>query len=139
MANSVWLANVDKLNSLSMKNFRDLKVWQKAHQLVLRIYQTTKLFPREEVYHLTNQLRRASASVPTNLAEGCGRSTQKDFAHYIQNAFGSAQEVEYLILLSHELGYLSVQEHTTLDRDLNEVKAMLHGLLVKVRKNSARA
>jgi four helix bundle protein len=124
------------LNSTIMKNFKDLLVWQKAHALVLRIYIATKNFPREEIYHLTNQLRRASTSMPTNLAEGCGRFTQRDFAHFIQIAFGSAQEVQYLIFLSVELGYLPLSEHEKLEKDVNEVTAMLLGLLAKVRKNS---
>ena len=122
-------------NLLTMKNFRELLVWERAHAFVLSIYKVTKTFPREELYHLTNQLRRAATSMPTNLAEGCGRFTQKDFANFIQNALGSAQEVEYLTLLSLELGYLPVAEHKVLDLKINEIKAMLISLLAKIRKD----
>jgi four helix bundle protein len=121
-----------------MKNFRNLLVWRKAHTLVLSIYQATKTFPREELYNLTNQLRRASMSIPTNIAEGCGRFTQKDFANFIQNAFGSAQEVEYLLYLSTELGYLSNGEYQPLLTQLNETKAMLIALLLKIRRDISK-
>jgi len=82
-----------------MKNFHDLKVWQKAHLLTLAVYQATRGFPRDELYGLTSQLRRCSSSVPTNLAEGCGRSTDSDFARFCTMAMGSASELEYLLLL----------------------------------------
>ena len=118
-----------------MKNFKDLIVWQKAHRFVLGMYKVTRTFPTEELYHLTSQLRRSSTSIPTNLAEGCGRFTQKDFAHFVQNALGSAQEIEYLTFLSLELGYLQLQEFKKLDSQINEIKAMLIGLLQKIRKD----
>src|SRR5687768_7575176 len=118
-----------------MKNFKDLLVWQKGHSFVLSVYKVTKTFPREELYHLTSQLRRASTSIPTNLAEGCGRFTQKDFANFVQNALGSAQEVEYLVFLSLELGYISLKEYKSLDMHINEIKAMLISLLFKIRKD----
>ncbi|MFZ6011639.1 MAG: four helix bundle protein, partial [Bacteroidota bacterium] len=90
-----------------MKNFRELIVWQKAHQLVLLIYKLTKVFPAEEKFNLISQIRRAATSIPTNIAEGCGKFTHKDFARYLQNAQGSSQELEYLSFLSFELDYLT--------------------------------
>jgi four helix bundle protein len=120
-----------------MKNYKELFVWQKAHAFVLSAYTVTKTFPREEQYNLTSQIRRAATSIPTNLAEGCGRFTQLDFARYLQIALGSAQEVEYLTFLSFELGYISLHEFKTLDSQINEVKAMLISLLLKVRKDDA--
>ncbi len=93
-----------------MRDYRKLVVWEKAHQLVLFIYNITKAFPREEQYGLISQIRRAATSAPTNIAEGCGRYTQLDFAKYLQQAFGSMQEVQYLSFLSFELKYLD-QEH----------------------------
>lgn len=117
-----------------MKNYKDLIVWKKAHAFVLTAYKASKSFPKEEQYNLTNQLRRAATSIPTNLAEGCGRFTQRDFASYLQNALGSTLEVEYLVFLSFELGYLDLKTFEKLDSDINEVKAMLISLLIKVRK-----
>ncbi len=116
-----------------MKNFKELIVWKKAHENALLVYNGTKGFPKEEQFGITSQIRRAAVSVPTNIAEGCGRFTQKDFAHYLQTAFGSAQEVEYLSLLSFELGYLNQEQYKNMDSLINEVKAMLISLLKKVR------
>jgi four helix bundle protein len=77
-----------------MKDFRTLAVWEKAHHFTLAIYRLSKTFPKEELFGLTSQIRRAAASIPTNIAEGCGRSTDPDFARFLQIAFGSACEVE---------------------------------------------
>ena len=122
-----------------MKNYKDLNVWKKAHAFVLTAYKASKSFPKEEQYNLTSQLRRAATSIPTNLAEGCGKFTERDFARYIQNALGSSMEVEYLSFLSFELGYISIEEFKTLDSQINEVKAMLIGLLLKVRKDDLKS
>ena len=84
-----------------MKDFRQLKVWDKSHELALSIYRATKDFPKEELYGLTSQIRRASMSIPTNIAEGCGRNTDADFARFLQMAMGSASETEYHLLLAH--------------------------------------
>jgi four helix bundle protein len=119
-----------------MKNYKDLNVWRKAHELVLAIYKITKSFPKEERFNLISQLRRAGTSIPTNIAEGCGKFTQRDFARFLQNAQGSSQEVEYLSFLSYELGYLKEDDFKALDSNVNEVKAMLIGLLKKIRKDS---
>jgi four helix bundle protein len=121
-----------------MKNYKNLIVWQKAHAFVLTAYKASKSFPREEQYNLTRQIRRAAASIPTNLAEGCGKFTERDFAKYLQNALGSSQEVEYLSFLSFELGYISIEEFKILDSQINEVKAMLISLLLKVRKDDLK-
>lgn len=116
-----------------MQDFKELMVWKKAHENVLVIYQLSKGFPKEEQFGLTNQLRRASASIPTNIAEGAGKSTQKDFANFLQTSLGSAQEVEYLLLLSHELKYLNKEDYNKTNSLNNEVKAMLISLIKKVR------
>jgi four helix bundle protein len=117
-----------------MKDYRKLVVWEKSHRLVLCIYQETGTFPREEQYGLTSQIRRAAVSTPTNIAEGCGKSTQLDFARYLQNAFGSLQEVQYLVYLSFELNYLNKAVFVKLDNDIGEVKAMLASLIQRIRK-----
>ena len=89
-----------------MKDFRQLKVWEKAHQLALQVYKTTVNFPREELYGLTSQIRRSSMSIPTNIAEGCGRHTDAEFARFLQIAMGSASETEYQLLLARDLEFL---------------------------------
>ena len=97
-----------------MRDFRRLQVWGKSHELTLRIYALTSEFPRQEIYGLTSQIRRACASIPTNIAEGCGRNSSPDFARFLQIAMGSASETEYLILLAHDLKYLNVDQHAEL-------------------------
>ena len=89
-----------------MKDYKKLIVWQKAHQNVLNVYKLTMAFPKEEQYGITSQIRRAIVSVANNIVEGCGKYTAKDFANFLQQALGSCQESEYLLLLSYELGFL---------------------------------
>lgn len=86
-----------------MKDFRELKVWARAHELTLLVYQATGSFPREEMYGLTSQLRRAAASVPANLAEGCGRNGDAEFARFCFIAMGSASELDYHMILARDL------------------------------------
>jgi four helix bundle protein len=116
-----------------MKDFRQLKVWEKSHQLALAIYKATKSFPKEELYSLTSQIRRASMSIPTNIAEGCGRNTVADFARLLQIAMGSASETEYQLLLSHDLGFLSKEDYEKLNNDVTEVKRMLTSFIQTLR------
>jgi four helix bundle protein len=119
-----------------MRNFRDLKVWEKAHRLNLEIYRVTKTFPRDEQYGLTSQLRRAAASVPANIAEGCGRDGLTELARFCRIAMGSASELEYHLLLAHDLGYLKDADHTELDRRVAEVKRMLTAFTQKLTADS---
>jgi four helix bundle protein len=119
-----------------MKNYKHLIVWQKAHALVVHLYKHTIGFPKHEEYNLKSQIRRAATSIPTNIAEGCGKFTQSDLANFMQIALGSANEVEYLALLSYELGYLNNDTYQDLDGRVNEVKAMLISLVRKIRKDS---
>ncbi|MEJ7693748.1 four helix bundle protein [Daejeonella sp.] len=116
-----------------MQNYKELKVWEKAHQLTLRIYTITKVFPREELYSLTNQLRRCASGIPANIAEGCGKNSQKEFRNFLNIALGSANETEYFLLLSKDLEYLSTDDHLPLNDSINEIKAMLISLINKVR------
>ena len=122
-----------------MQNFRKLQVWEKSHNLTLRIYRLTSKFPREEIYGLTSQMRRACASIPTNIAEGCGRESSADFARFLQIAIGSASETEYLILLAHDLEYLTADQHAELMDTTIRVKKMLTTLVKNVRMNSRPA
>ena len=117
-----------------MKDFRQLKVWEKSHQLALAVYRATKEFPKEELYGLTSQIRRASMSIPTNIAEGCGRGSDADFARFLQMSFGSANETEYLLLLCFELGYISEENYFELNISIQEIKKMLSKLIITIRK-----
>ena len=116
-----------------MKNFRDLKVWEKAHQLTLSIYRATAAFPTEEKYGLTSQLRRSATSVPANIAEGCGRGGDQEFARFLQIAMGSASELEYHLLLCRDLSFLKTSVYEELDKSTVEVKRMLTSLIRKLK------
>jgi four helix bundle protein len=116
-----------------MMNYKDLKVWSKAHQSALSIYQLTKSFPKEEQYNLTSQIRRAALSIPTNIAEGSGKFTNSDFAKFLQIALGSTHEVEYLLLFSYELKFIDQKDYETISSEIGEVKAMLIALIKKIR------
>ena len=115
-----------------MKNFRDLVVWQKAHQLTLASYQGTARFPREEMFGLTSQIRRCSASIPANIAEGCGKRSNNEFQRFLHIATGSASELEYHFLLAQDLGFLEEEDYRSLDQKVIEVKKMLAGLIKKI-------
>ena len=119
-----------------MKNFRDLLVWQKAHKLTLEVYRATTHFPKEEMFGLTSQLRRATASIAANIAEGAGRSGQAEFARFLHIAAGSANEVEYHLLLAHDLNYLTEADYTRLLNDLIEIKKMLSSLIAKIKRDN---
>jgi len=116
-----------------MQNYKDLKVWEKAHHFTLKVYEATKLFPKEELYSLTNQLRRTASSIPANIAEGCGKNSQAEFAHFLNISLGSANETEYFLILSKDLKYLDENIFETLMKIINEIKAMLIALISKVR------
>ena len=118
-----------------MQDYRRLKVWQKAHELALAVYEATARFPREEVYALTSQIRRAAASVPSNIVEGCGRSSNAELMRFLYIALGSANEVEYQLLLARDLGFLQPEAHDRLSADAVEVKRMLSALIVKLRSS----
>lgn len=115
-----------------MKDFRDLQVWQKAHQLTLTVYRLTARFPRDERYGLTTQLRRSSSSIAANLAEGCGRNGDAELARYCSIAMGSASELEYHLLLARDLNLINASAFTELAQHTTEVKRMLTGLLQKL-------
>jgi four helix bundle protein len=116
-----------------MGEYRSLKVWQKAHQLALAVYQNTEHFPKSEVFGLTSQLRRAAASIPANLAEGCGRDSDRELVRYCRIALGSATELDYHLLLSHDLGLLDREHHRELELRTTEVRRMLAALVESLR------
>jgi four helix bundle protein len=115
-----------------MKNFRDLQVWQKAHELTVESYRATVAFPKREMYGITSQIRRCAASVAANIAEGCGRRGNGEFQRFLGIAAGSASELEYHFLLAHDLGFLDDVGHRNLNRRIVEVKRMLAALIRKV-------
>ena len=123
-----------KTKPLVMQNYRNLLVWQKSHQLTLEVYRVTKTFPCDEQFGLTSQLKRACSSNPTNLAEGSGKLTQREFRRYVLISFGSSNELEYLLFLSFELHYLTEAEFMELDAQIKEVKRMLAGLINAISK-----
>lgn len=118
-----------------MRDFRDIKAWQKGHRLALAVYQATKRFPAEERYGLKSQARRAAASIPTNIAEGCGRDSEAEFARFLRIAAGSASELEYLLLLARDLSLLSAKSHDSLAKDVTEVKRMLYAFIQSIKAN----
>jgi four helix bundle protein len=117
-----------------MQDFRNLKVWEKAHRLTLDVYKISADFPSEEKYGLTSQLRRASSSIATNIAEGCGRDSKSQMKNFAQIAMGSASEVEYLLLLCRDLGFLRLETYVLLDKSVVEVKRMLSSYIISIRE-----
>lgn len=121
-----------------MQDFRKLPVWKRSHELTPMLYQVAAAFPRDEVYGLTSQIKRSAASVPTNIAEGCGREGGAEFSRFLQIAFGSASELEYQLLLAHDLGFLADESYEDMAREVTEIKRMLTALIQRVRSSSFR-
>ena len=115
-----------------MRNYRELQIWTKAHVLTLELYRLSRGFPREEMYGLTSQLRRAAVSIGANLAEGCGRRTSSELARFVKIAMGSASELDYHLLLCRDLGFISEGDFTTSETKLTEVRKMLTSFLSSV-------
>ena len=122
-----------------MKDFRQLTVWERAHQMTLACYKVTASFPDTERYGLISQIRRCSASIGANIAEGCGRFGDGDFQRFLQTAMGSASELDYHLLLSRDLGYLAAADHQRLQAAVLEVKSMLASLIRKVSSDRTKA
>lgn len=116
-----------------MQDYNNLKVWQKSHQLTRSVYQQTRSFPREEIYGLTGQIRRAAASIPSNIAEGCCRFGDAELARFLCIAAGSASELEYHILLSKDLQYLNSAVYDNLTAQIVEIKCMLIAFIKKLK------
>lgn len=115
-----------------MRDFHELKVWEKAHRLVVSVYQVTHGFPTAERFGLTLQVRRAAISVPSNIAEGCGRASERELARFLDIAAGSTSEVEYHLLLARDLGYVDEDTAHKLSRQVSEVKRMLSAFIQKL-------
>lgn len=119
-----------------MKDFKELKVWHKAYELALAIYENSRAFPREEIYGLTGQLRRAAISIGANIAEGCGRRSDGELVRFLQIARGSASEVEHHLMLARDLKFLQPRTHQELDKNLQEVQRMLTSLVSAVQEKT---
>ncbi len=119
-----------------MQSFRNLKVWERAHALTLDVYKSTKPFPREETFGLTSQMRRSAVSIGANIAEGACRNGDSDFARFLQMAAGSASELEYHLILAHDLELLKTVEYQRLSDAAIEVKRMLASLMQRLRADS---
>jgi len=118
-----------------MRNYRELIVWQKAHQTTLMVYRITAMFPKDELYGLTSQIRRASASIPANIAEGSGRESEAEFGRFLQIAAGSASELDYHLLLAHDLKFINEVDYVAVTDILTEVRKMLTALLKRLKAN----
>ncbi len=119
-----------------MKTFRELKVWEKAHHLTLAVYKVTQNFPKYELYGLTSQIRRSCASIPANIAEGCGRRGDAELGRFLQITMGSASELEYHLLLAHDLNFLKFSEYEPLRNDVAKVKRMLTSFIQKLNADN---
>ena len=116
-----------------MGDYRKLKIWEKSHRLTLEVYRVTASFPKEELYGLTSQLRRSASSVPANIAEGCGRNGDAELARFLDIALGSANELDYHLLLAHDLGLIGSADHARLESKVREVNSMIAAFVNKLR------
>jgi len=119
-----------------MRDLKKYDIWQLSHSLTLEIYKLTIHFPKEEVYNLTSQIRRASSSIPTNISEGCGRNSDKEFNQFLNIALGSATETEYLLILARDLQYLNFETATALFEKVNTIKSKIYKLKQILMQNA---
>jgi four helix bundle protein len=119
---------------IGLGDYRKLQVWQRAHRLTLDVYQATRTFPKDETYALTSQLRRASSSIPANIAEGCGRNGDAELARFLAIAAGSVTELDYHLLLARDLGYLDPSQYDHLMAEAQGVAKMLYTLIESIRR-----
>jgi four helix bundle protein len=122
-----------------MRDFRSIGAWHKAHELVLSIYRTTADFPKEEMYGLTSQMRRAAMSIPANIAEGCGKNSDTELARYMQISMGSASELEYHLLLAKDLNFMDAATYDQLNNATIEVKKMLASFITRIRNDNRKS
>ena len=119
-----------------MHNFKELKVWQLSRSLVKEIYEITVNFPATEKYGLISQLRRCVVSIPSNIAEGAGRKTDKDFTQFLSISLGSAYELETLIILCFDVNLITEEQHQGLSTKISEIQKMTNGLIKTLRQES---
>lgn len=120
-----------------MRDYQKLDVWKKAHLFTLQVYkEILPIMPVEERFALTQQIRRATYSIPLNIVEGSGKNTNKDFASYLDNALGSTKEVEYAFILIRDLAYISLEVYEVVNKSVNEIKAMLIAFIKFLRNGN---
>jgi four helix bundle protein len=119
-------------------DFRKLEVWERAHRLTLDVYEATRTFPKEELFGSTSQLRRAASSIPANIAEGCGRNGDAELARYLGIAMGSANELDYHLLLARDLGHLPTSRYEHLSAEAQGVARMLAAFIDRLRQPNGR-
>jgi len=115
-----------------MRDFKKYEIWELSHKLTLDIYDVTQTFPKEEIYGLTSQIRRSSSSIPTNISEGCGRDSDAEFNRFLTIALGSANETEYLLILSKDLNYITIEKSISLLKEVNSIKRKTYQLKQKL-------
>lgn len=115
-----------------MRNFLTLEFWKRSHLFTLKVYKITKSFPKEEIFGLTSQMRRSSSSIPTNIAEGAGRNTNPQFAYFLQIASGSCSEIQYQLILSKDLSYISEEVFNELHSEIIEIRKMIFHYVSKL-------
>jgi len=119
-----------------MKTHKDLDVWRKSVDFVVDIYELTKSFPKDEIYGITSQIRRASVSIPSNIAEGAGRAYDKEFKQFLNIALGSIAEVDTQLLISNKLEYLTNKEYKKFENELTQIRRMVLGLRKYINEKS---
>jgi len=115
-----------------MRDFKKYDIWKISHVFTLKIYELSKSYPKDEIYGIVSQIRRASSSIPTNISEGCGRTSDAEFNRFLTIALGSASEVEYLIILSKDLNYIDEDSFTELNQEINIIKRKIYTLKQKL-------
>lgn len=115
-----------------MRDFKKYDIWHLSHSLTLEVYKITANFPKEEIYGLSSQIRRAVSSIPTNISEGCGRNSDKEFNQFLNIALGSANETEYLLILSKDLNYINSEVFENLEKGINTIKSKIYKLKQKL-------
>jgi four helix bundle protein len=119
-----------------MQDYRNLAVWQRSHEFVLLIYQLTAKFPSDERFGLTSQIKRAVVSIPANIAEGCGRETTAELRRFLYITAGSGSEVDYYLLLAHQLTWINSNEYQQLQTELAVIRKMLNAFILKLKTNN---
>lgn len=117
-----------------MRDYTLLSSWQKSHSLTLKIYKLTSTFPKQEMYGLSSQIRQSSSSIPTNIAEGCGRNSVKELNHFFVIAAGSSSELEYQLLLSKDLNYFDINTYNELKNEVVQIRKMIYAFCAKLTK-----
>jgi four helix bundle protein len=130
-------ASAEGMTDSTMGDFAKLEVWQRAHRLVLRVYNVTEHFPPSENWGLVAQLRRAAISIPSNIAEGCGRNGDPEMRRFLKIALGSASEVHYQLLLARDLEYLLPAQAEELMKEITGIRGMLHSLIKRLNTSGS--